>query len=151
MLDGDDWFEVMEEVIVIPECTPEAAPDTAPEAVPDTAPDTYLEVNEVIVVSDSDDDDKDDDEWLVTRGPLKPLVMDISKDPFWYTPATPPTPSPPSMRKTQRLSNVSALVSRSTNQRPFSGPPNGPFQGHQIIQKERSYSNNSSILTMKCN
>ncbi|KAK6185271.1 hypothetical protein SNE40_007540 [Patella caerulea] len=61
MLDGDDWFEVLEEVLVIPD----TVPDTVPEAVP-----------EIIVVSDSDDDD----EWLVTS------------DPFWYTPATPPSP-----------------------------------------------------------
>ncbi|KAK6181945.1 hypothetical protein SNE40_009721 [Patella caerulea] len=110
MLDGDDWFEVMEEVVVIPECTP----DTVPEAVPDIAPDTYLKVNEIIVVNDSDDDDKDNDEWLVARNPLTLLVMDISKDPFWYTPATQPTPSPPR----------TGTSMRKTNQRPFSGPPN---------------------------
>ncbi|KAK6181989.1 hypothetical protein SNE40_009762 [Patella caerulea] len=75
MLDGDDWFEVLEEVLVIPESAPETVPETVPEAVSDTT----LEP-EIIVVSDSDDDD----EWLVTS------------DPFWYTPVTPPTPSPPS-------------------------------------------------------
>ncbi|KAK6174992.1 hypothetical protein SNE40_013535 [Patella caerulea] len=103
MLDGDDWFEVMEEVVVIPECEPETTTETVPDTLPDTASDTYLEVNEVIVVSDSDEDDENDDEWLVARDhdwvrgdPLKPLVMDIKDDPFWsYTPSTPPTPPSP--------------------------------------------------------
>ncbi|KAK6169788.1 hypothetical protein SNE40_020774 [Patella caerulea] len=77
MLDGDDWFEVLEEVLVIPapETVPDTVPDTVPEAVSEAVSDTTLEP-EIIVVSDSDDDD----EWLV------------SSDPFWYTPATPPSP-----------------------------------------------------------
>ncbi|KAK6187220.1 hypothetical protein SNE40_005294 [Patella caerulea] len=85
MLDGDDWFEVLEEVLVIPDTVPDTVPETVPDTLPETVPeavseavsDTTLEP-EIIVVSDSDDDD----EWLV------------SSDPFWYTRATPPsTPS----------------------------------------------------------
>ncbi|KAK6192572.1 hypothetical protein SNE40_004018 [Patella caerulea] len=63
MLDGEEWFEVLEEVIGIPENTPQSAIETTP-----CSAETTLEVNEVIVVSE----DEDDDEWLVV--PSEPLV-----------------------------------------------------------------------------
>ncbi|KAK6180916.1 hypothetical protein SNE40_008881 [Patella caerulea] len=63
MLDGDDWFEVLEEVLVIRESAP---------------------ATDIIVVGDSDDDD---DEWLVASDhgwvrsdPFKPLLRQTRRE-----------------------------------------------------------------------
>ncbi|KAK6192567.1 hypothetical protein SNE40_004014 [Patella caerulea] len=141
MLDGEEWFEVLEEVIGIPEYTPQSAIETTP-----CSAETTLEVNEVIVVSE----DEDGDEWLVV--PSEPLVSDNNPS----TPTTPPspvyepftgtwtvktwhqpnTPSGTLYKNENDAKFMSVFVRLLTNQRPFSGPPKRPFQGHQILQKE---------------
>ncbi|KAK6180915.1 hypothetical protein SNE40_008880 [Patella caerulea] len=119
-----------------------------------------LPATDIIVVGDSDDDD---DEWLVASDhnwvrsdPFKPLVMDIKDDPFWsYTPSTPPTPvyelftgtwtlktwHQPSTPSHPRYKDKNEDDDAEFIQRVRLGwlvdqATNGPFQGHQIFQKE---------------